>query len=166
MNTWDDGQYHPVAGKYKLKVLSGRRMVDYRPEDSEESGLRFSRRQFNINALLKPFKSEKLPRPEYPDELIEFMRPIANSNVINNAFSNSGVGASFFLLTVVDPDVLEHAKEILDKLEKKIKKLDKSRRNNENFTIAAAMEEIVSLSNEYYDLIPPLDVSNSALRPI
>ena len=28
------------------------------------------------------------------------------------------------------------------------------------------MEEIVALSNEYYDLIPPLDISNSALRPI
>lgn len=165
-NTWDDGNYHPVTGKYKLKVLSGRRMVDYQPEDQEETGLRFSRRQFNIDALLKPFKSDKLPTAKYPDELVEFIRPIANSNVINQAFNSSGVGSSFFLLTVVDPAVLEHAKDLLNKLEKKIKKLERSRRGNEQFTVAATMEEIVELTNEYYDLIPPIDVSNSALRPI
>lgn len=106
-------------------------MVDYLPEDKEESGLRFSRRQFDINSLLKAFKSEKLPKPEYPEELVEFIRPIANSNVINSAFSSSGVGAGFFLLTVIDPDVMVHAKEILNKLEKKIKKLEKSRRGHE-----------------------------------
>ena len=67
---------------------------------------------------------------------------------------------------MVDPTVLEHAKKILTEIEKKIKKLERSRKQQAHVGIASAMEELVELSNKYYDLIPPNDVSHSALRPL
>ncbi len=97
---------------------------------------------------------------------MEFIKPIANSNSVYQSLSGQGVGSSFFLLTIVDPNVLKQAREILHKIEKKVKKLTRSKKGNEQFTVSAVMGELVELSNEYYDLIPPMDVSNSALRPI
>ena len=87
-NTWDDGAYNPITGKYKLKILSGRRMIDYTPEDEDQREVRFTRRQTNVGNMLKAFIDAKLPTPKSPDHLVKFIQPIANANVLTQSLSN------------------------------------------------------------------------------
>jgi len=121
----------------------------------------------NYKDLIKPinYKDPKLPVSELSKPLYKFIRRICNAQILKKVSSRNNIDSQSLPLYNLNRERLNDAKLLLDRIELLVIEGDKRRSQNLGFKEETA-EEISSLSNEYYELIPTTEYQESALPPL
>ena len=155
-NLWENREnFERVKGKYML--------------------LKFNKVKMNQKELLKKFDYDICKfQSTNVKEIYDLLKIFTDSSIYFKAIRESGINTEYFNFSMLNKDLLNQAKKYMKEIYTKVKELEELRKNRTDLLqmkkdlieeITNKTNEIIILSNYYYELIPKEKYKNQTILP-
>jgi len=155
-NLWENREnFERVKGKYML--------------------LKFNKVKMNQKELLKNFDYDICKfQSTNVKEIYDLLKIFTDSSIYFKAIRESGINTEYFNFSMLNKDLLNKAKKYMKEIYTKVKELEDLRKNRTDLLqmkkdliekITNKTNEIIILSNYYYELIPKEKYKNKTILP-
>ena len=155
-NLWENREnFERIKGKYML--------------------LKFNKVKMNQKELLKNFDYDACKfKSTNVKEIYDLLKIFTDSSIYFKAIRESGINTEYFNFSMLNKDLLNQAKKYMKEIYTKVKELEELRNNRNDLLnmkndliekITNKTNEIIILSNYYYELIPKEKYKNQTILP-
>lgn len=119
----------PINMKYKIRRIGGEIKWHLKADHIWHSS---NRPEISNSILIKSFEDHKLLKPKISEQEIEFIKPLVDQAARFRKIKSDAANKDFFLRILLEPNMIDTAKEILYRI-RDILKLSENARKERDF---------------------------------